>query len=112
VINCGVLTKSSLFGKNKIKYLLGLMVGFVVLDGWLTQILIENGIAREGNWFLQPIVGEIGFILLKAVGALLCALILWDIYRHWPKLAMVATWCAVSFYGAVVLWNTSLFLIA
>jgi hypothetical protein len=111
VINCSAIAKSSLFGKHGIKYLLGLMVGFVVLDGWLTEMLIEAGIAKEANWLLQPIVGNGNFILLKAIGALLCAVILWDVYRHFPRVAKIATWCAVSFYGAVVLWNSSLFIV-
>ncbi len=41
-----------------IKYLLGLLVLLVVADGLLTQLLIKDGKAREGNPFLQPIVGE------------------------------------------------------
>ena len=91
------------------KYLLGLLIIFVVADGLLTNSLIEMGIAREGNPFLQPIVGDAGFIVLKAVGALLCAFILWDIYRRLPKVALISTSFFVVFYGVIVLWNSSLF---
>ena len=93
------------------RYLLSLLVIFVVLDGVLTQFLITNGNAREGNPFLQPLVGNAGFIALKVAGALLCAFILWDIYRRFPKVALIATWCFVAAYGAIVLWNSSLFLL-
>ena len=96
---------------KKMKYLLGLLIVFVVLDGFITQLLVESGIAREGNPFLQPIVGEVGFIVLKVVGALVCAFILWDIHRHFPRVAVVATWAAVIGYGGIVLWNSSLFLL-
>ena len=93
------------------KYLLGLLILFVVGDGLLTQFLVNGGLAREGNPLLQSLVGENGFIALKAAGALLCAFILWDVYRRFPKIAVVVTWCCVVFYGGILLWNSSLFLL-
>ena len=93
------------------KYLLSFLIVFVIADGLLTHFLIDGGIAREGNPFLQPLVGDIGFIILKAAGALICAFILWDIYRRFPKVAVIATWCFVVFYGVIVLWNSSLFML-
>lgn len=92
------------------KYLLGLLVALVILDGVLTQFLVDGGLAREGNPFLQPLVGEAGFIALKAAGALLCAFILWDVYKRLPKVAIIATWCFVAAYGVIVLWNSSVFI--
>ena len=94
------------------KYLLGLLMIFVVGDGLLTHFLVDGGLAREGNPFLQPLVGDIGFIILKAAGALLCAFILWDIYRHFPRMAVIATWCFVAAYGVIILWNSSLFILS
>jgi len=94
------------------KYLLGVLVAFVVLDGLVTEFLIDGGLAREGNPFLAPLVGDIGFMTLKVVGSLLCAFILWDIYRHFPKVAVAATWIAVAGYGGIIIWNTSLFLLS
>ncbi len=94
------------------KYLLGLLVLFEISDGVLTHFLIKSGLAREGNPFLVPIVGETGFLLLKVVGVLLCAVILWDIYRRFPRVALVATWCFVILYGALALWNLSLLAMA
>jgi hypothetical protein len=96
------------FKENLIKYLLVLLVVLVVSDGLLTQFLIDGGLAREGNPLLQPLVGKNGFLMLKAAGALLCALILWDIYRRFPKLAVIATWCFIAAYGAIMLWNSSI----
>ena len=93
------------------KYLLGLLVVFVISDGLLTQFLVDGGLAREGNPFLQPLVGDVGFIVLKAAGALLCAFILWDVYRRFPRVAVIAAWCCVVAYGAIVLWNSSLFML-
>lgn len=98
-------------GRNKMKYLLVTLVAFVVLDGLLTELLVNGGRAREGNPFLQPLVGDVGFIILKVVGALICAFILWDIYRRFPRVAVIATWIAVVGYGIIVAWNSSLFLL-
>lgn len=94
------------------KYLLGILVAFVTLDGLLTHFLIGYGLAREGNPLLQPLVGDYGFITLKSAGALLCAFILWDIHRRFPRLGLIATWCCVASYGVILLWNSSLFLTA
>ncbi len=99
-------------GRKKMLVLLGTLVFFVILDGLLTELLIARGLVREMNPFLQPLVGDIGFMLLKVFGAGLCALILWDIYRRYPKTATITTWIAVAGYGVIVLWNTSLFIIA
>lgn len=97
--------------KKKMFLLLGILVALVILDGILTEILLELGIAEEGNPLLAPLVGDAAFMILKIVGACVCALILWDIYRHWPKLGVIATWCAVFIYSAIVVWNASLFLL-
>ena len=94
------------------KYLLFFLILFEITDGVLTHFLIKSGLAREGNPFLTAIVGEAGFIVLKVVGVLLCALILWDIYKRFPRVALISTWCFVIFYGAIVLWNFSIFTLA
>ena len=99
-------------GRNGMKWLLALLVVFVVLDGVLTHFLVDGGLAREGNPFLEPLVGEAGFITLKVVGSLLCSFILWDIYRRYPKLATTATRLAVMAYGVIVVLYSNLFLLA
>ncbi len=99
-------------GRKKMLILLGTLVFFVIVDGLLTELLIARGMVREMNPFLQPLVGDVGFMLLKVAGAGLCALILWDIYRRYPKIASITTWIATGGYGIIVLWNTSLFIIA
>ena len=93
------------------KYLLSLLIIFVIFDGLLTEFLVSGGQAREGNPFLQPLVGDVGFIILKTVGVLLCAVILWDVYRRFPKVALIATWCFVGAYGMILLWNSSMFIL-
>jgi hypothetical protein len=94
------------------KRLLAALVALVISDGLITQLLIKGGLAREGNPFLAPFVGAGGFLVLKVVGAIICALIMWDIYRHWPKLAVMSSYCLVVAYAGIVFWNLSLFFIS
>ena len=91
-------------------YLLGSLVLLNVADGVISYFLVELGKGSEANPFLRHIIGEPGFMVIKVVGVLLCALILWDIHRRYPKLALVSTSCFVAVYAAIVLWNSSLFL--
>ena len=56
-------------------------------------------------------MGDVGFMALKVVGSLLCAFILWDIYKRFPRVAVIATWIAVVGYAIIVVWNSSLFLL-
>ncbi len=89
----------------------GLLAGLVILvvaDGLITGHLVNNGIATEGNLLLRSWAGEWYFPVVKALGALLCGLLIWDIYRRWPRLALVSSVAFVIGYGAIVLWNSYL----
>ena len=90
--------------------LLAALVIFVIADGLLTQILINGGWAREGNPLLVPLVGTGSFIVIKVVGALISAFMLWHIYTQRPKLALRANSCLVVVYAGIVLWNLSILL--
>lgn len=92
------------------KYLLGLLIIFEIADGIVSYFLFRNNIAREANPFLAPLVGDAGFIIVKVVGVLLCAVILWDIYKRYRRLALVSTSFFVVVYVVIVLWNLSLFI--
>ncbi len=104
--------KHYITGIQRMRYLLGALSILVVSDGLISHFLISHGLAREGNPFLEPLVGGVGFLVIKVVGAFLCALILWDIYRRWPRLALVSTSCFVVLYGGIVLWNLGIFFAA
>ena len=93
------------------KYLLSLLVAFTVSDGLLTYFLVRHGLAREGNPLLLPILGEGSFLAIKMVGTVICVLILWDIYRRFPRLALITTSFFVVVYAGIVVWNLSLFFI-
>jgi hypothetical protein len=90
-------------------YLLGLLAVFIISDGLLTHALVGNGL-REGNPLLVPLVTQGNLMVLKLVGTVICIIILWDLYRRFPKVALITTSCFVVAYGAIVFWNFHLFL--
>ena len=103
--------KSYFAGIHRMRYLLGALIALVVSDGVISHFLVTHGLGREGNPFLQILIGKEIFLVIKVVGALLCALILWDIYKRRPKLALISSLCFVVLYAGIVLWNLRLFFI-
>lgn len=99
-------------GALRIRYLLGILVALVTTDSLISQFLIKSRLGHEGNPLIQSLVGQPIFIPLKVFGAVLCALILWDIHRRWPKLALIATSCFVAIYSGIVFWNIVCFIIS
>jgi hypothetical protein len=97
-------------GRNRMKQLLTVLVLFVIMDGLVTEYLVGGGLAREGNPLLEPLVGNVGFMLVKTAGALVCTYILWDVYKRFPRIAVGTTWCFVAVYGLILAWNSSIFL--
>ena len=102
----------SITDPRQVKYLLGALVALVVADGIITKFLVGSGLGRESNPFLENIVGDSIFLPLKIFGAILCAVILWDIHRRLPKVALVAICSFIALYSVIVLWNVGVFFIA
>ena len=92
-------------------YLLIILVALVISDGLISQFLIRSGMGSEGNPFLMNWITNPNFMAIKIVGAFLCALILWDIYKHWAKLALFATSGLVVLYAGILIWNIIVFII-
>ncbi len=78
---------------------------FQIWDGLITQFLVNNGIAEEGNPLMRSLVEQGGFLTLKIVGALLCIAILWILYKYAPKFSLVAASGLAIFYAVVISWN-------
>ena len=97
--------KRSVAAIFRMEYLLGVLVGLCVLDGLITHFLVTNGLGREGNPILKGLVGDWKFVVVKLLGGLLCAFILWDVYKRWSKLAVVSTSCLVVLLAGIVFWN-------
>ncbi len=93
-------------------YLLSALVALVVSDGLISQFLVRSGLGREWNPFLETLVGEWNFLVIKVLGVLLSAVILWDIYKRRPNLAVITTLCFIVLYSGIVLWNLFVFFVA
>jgi hypothetical protein len=88
------------------KYLLILSCTLEILDGITTHWAVTKGLIREWNPLVSYIAGDWYFILLKAFGSLFCALILYKIYKRFPKIGIISVNSIVMFYGIVFLWNS------
>ena len=96
----------------RFRLLLYTLIGLVVADGLITEFLVKNRFAREGNPFLEQWVGGDHFLILKTAGAILATLILWDIGKRYPKLATVVTSSFVVVYTLIIFWNISVYFLA
>ena len=92
----------------RIRLLLGTLIALVVSDGLITVFLISHGFAREGNPFLQNLIGGQSFLIIKIVGALIAGLLLWDIHKKQPRMALISSVCFVILYAVIVFWNSSI----
>ena len=102
----------SFAGIRRIRCLLGTVFSLVIADGLISNFLVTHGLAREWNPYLQTLVIDDNFLLIKVAGALLCTLILWDIYKKRPQMAMISTLCIVVLYTGLLYWNLGVFLVA
>jgi len=108
----GVKHVKGYFGGNRqMRILIGTLFALVVSDGLISRFLVTNGLAREGNPFLQVWVDKDMFLFIKIAAAFLVALILWDMYKHHPRLSLVSALCFVAGYTVIVFWSLAIFLI-
>jgi hypothetical protein len=96
-------------GGHNMKYLVILLVLLVIADGIISQYLTSQALGLEGNPILRTIIGSGDFLPLKAAGALLAALLLWDIYKRRPQVALVSSAMFVALYTGILYWNLFVF---
>lgn len=94
-------------GIRYLKLLLTTLVCLVVADGLITEFLVSQHLGREGNPLLQSLVGTEEFLAIKLAGALLCALIIRNLYRKRPGMALAASLLFVLIYTLLLYWNIS-----
>jgi hypothetical protein len=90
--------------------LIPLLVVLETADGILTYSAVSQGLVREGNPLLQNIAGTGNFLLLKIIGALLCALLLWLASKRFPRASIASASCIVILYALVLTWNLNILL--
>jgi hypothetical protein len=104
-LNTAKLKKQVSLTVVRFHFLLLLLIAAVIADGLITEFLVNYGIGKELNPFLQNVLADGNLILIKIIGALLSALILEGIYRRQPKMAMVTTYFFIAVYGGIIYWN-------
>ena len=99
-------------GSRQMKYVLVTLVVLVVADGIISRFLVSYRLGHEWNPFLQTLVGQDYFPLIKLGAVLLCALILWDIHKARPRAALASSLFFVVLYTVLVYWNLGIALAA
>jgi hypothetical protein len=105
-------TKSYFLRNSQMKILLGILVLLVTADGIISKFLVTHRLGIEWNPFLQTWVSDDKFLIIKLAGAVVAALIMWDIYRRNPKLSFLSTLCFVTLYTGIIYWNLFAFLVS
>jgi len=98
--------------KRVFRYLLITLVALIVADGLITRFLITNNLATEANPFLRTLAGSDDLLAVKLVGSILCAYLLWIIYKRKPRLSLTVTTVCVFCYTVILYWNLCVFFIA
>jgi len=71
-----------------VRVLLLILSFLVILDGVLTNILVVRNLAYEINPILANVAGRPGMLIIKLLGSILAAIILWRMYRRYRALAL------------------------
>lgn len=91
------------------KCILVLAAQFQMWDGLITHVLVKNGIVQEGNPLAAALLDAGNFLWLKVAGVVLCLPVLWIMYKHFPRFAMITASSLVGLYIAVISWNFMVF---
>ncbi|MCX6005702.1 MAG: DUF5658 family protein [Chloroflexi bacterium] len=85
------------------------MAQFQLWDGIITQVFVINGLVKEANPLMAPLVSGGSFLLIKLLGIAAILLLLWIISKRFPRIAMAAASCISMYYVAVITWNFMVF---
>jgi hypothetical protein len=89
-----------------------ILVLLVIADGVMTEFDIGSGFGYEANPFMLIFLSTGKLMWIKIIGALLSALILWDIHRRHQRIALVTSMIFISIYTIIVSWNIACIFIA
>jgi|WetSurMetagenome_2_1015567.scaffolds.fasta_scaffold985816_1 hypothetical protein len=88
-----------------IKFLIPVLVALESADGIFTYFKVGKDLVKEANPLLQSIAGTDSFLIMKICGALLCGILLWLVYKRFPRISLITTSSIALFYTAVLAWN-------
>ncbi len=81
------------------------LLGLAWADWVITCFIIKSGFAWEGNPLIRDYVTDSGFWVIKLFGTLVAVLILWDVFRKYPKFTLTLSQVIVGVYTLIVWWN-------
>ena len=93
------------YADYKIRILIGSLFAAIVADGIITMYLVYDGLASEGNPFMQYWVAEDKLLSIKICGGILVGICLWSIYRRHPRLSIAFTALLLTGYIFIIVWN-------
>ena len=91
MVNILNVSNSLSIGSRTMRLMLYTLFSLIVADGLITQFLVTNGKAIEGNLFLQAWVGQEMFLAIKVSGAFLITLFLWMKYNAKPLAVLLSS---------------------
>ena len=100
------------FGNGHMLFLFAMMAQLQLWDGIITQALVMNGLATEGNHLAAHLINQGNFLPFKIAGILACLALLWIVGRRFPVLAKLTASVVCIFYCAVIAWNFLVFFTA
>jgi len=106
LMRTGVIDK---LNHGHLLFVLLLMAQFQLWDGLITQVFVSNGLAREANRFMVPLIANGSFLPLKLLGGAAALLALLIVYKRFPRMALAAASLVSVFYVIVIVWNFSIF---
>jgi hypothetical protein len=86
-------------------FVLLMMAQFQIWDGIITQVFVNNRVATEANNIVAPMVHGGSFLSVKLAGVAVLLLLLWFIYKRFPRVALTAASFVTLFYAGVIIWN-------
>lgn len=92
-------------GNRTVELLVVTLACLVVADGVTTEFLVSRGLGLEANPFLQFWVRNNNFLILKLIGGVLSALLLWELHKRHTTTILITSACLVAAYTAIVFWN-------
>jgi hypothetical protein len=104
------MTTGFIVRARQMRYMLYTLFALIVADGILTDFLVIQKLGQEWNPFLKNLVGGEQFLLIKVCGALLIIIIMYEIYKKRPGMAIISSLCFLVLYTGIIYWNSFVFI--
>jgi hypothetical protein len=63
-------------------FVLAMMAQFQFWDGIMTHVFVNNGIVKEANHLVAPLVAGGDFLLVKLIGIVVLFWLLWTVFKR------------------------------